>query len=122
MPSVISHMKSRYPNIKFELKEGSSDQVKKWLDDYQIDVGIAASPADDFEYIMLKKDKMAVVLPPDHRFAEKEIVTIEELENEELIFCKGGHEAAVTEAFANKKMNLSVKYFVDVLKEFSTVE
>lgn len=50
---------------------------------------------------------MVVVLPSNYRLTEKKIVTIEELENEELIFCKGGHEEAVTEAFANTKLNLN---------------
>ncbi|ALC84332.1 hypothetical protein AM592_19795 [Bacillus gobiensis] len=107
LPQVISYIKSRYPDIKFELKEGTSDQVKKWIDDYQIDVGIVASPTTDYEHFVLLKDKMVVVLPPNHRLTEKEIVTIEELGNEELILCKGGHEAAVNEAFANEHMNLN---------------
>lgn len=107
LPQVISYIKDRYPDIKFELKEGTSDQVKKWLDDYQIDVGIVASPAADYEHFVLIKDKMVAVLPPNHRLTEKEIVTIEELGNEDLILCKGGHEAAVNEAFANRHINLN---------------
>ncbi len=44
MPHMIAAFRSNYPLIRIELIEGTSDQIKEWVEDRTVDIGIAASP------------------------------------------------------------------------------
>lgn len=107
----ITLFRSKYPLVSIELVEGTSDQIKEWVKDRTVDIGIVISPFDSYEFEILYPDYMVVILPYDHHLSQEKKVDLEKYRNE-LIFCKGGHEAAVSNRF--KKNNVEFKENITV--------
>ncbi|MCI4060386.1 substrate-binding domain-containing protein, partial [Bacillus cereus] len=64
MPQAIAAFRAKYPLIRIELAEGTSDQIKGWVEDRAVDIGIAASPFEPFDNQLLCNDYMVAVIPP----------------------------------------------------------
>jgi len=107
----ITLFRSKYPHVSIELVEGTSDQIKEWVKDYTVDIGIVISPFDSYEFKILYSDYMVAILPHDHHLSQEEKVDLEKYRNE-LIFCKGGHEATIANRF--QKSNIEFKENITV--------
>lgn len=99
LPAIIRSIQEEYPRIKFELYEGSVDEIKEWLSARVIDVGWIIPPNEPFEVIPFYKDEMCLLLRDDHPLAELNQIHIKQLDNEPIILCKGGFEPPVYELF-----------------------
>lgn len=105
MPQAIAAFRSNYPLIRIELIEGTSDQIKGWVEDRTVDIGIAASPFEPFENQLLCNDYMVAVIPPRDELKLEKHVDLETYQDD-LIFCKGGHEIAMSNAFSQYNIEL----------------
>ncbi|MEG7378073.1 LysR family transcriptional regulator [Bacillus subtilis] len=106
MPQAIAAFRSNYPLIRIELVEGTSDQIKGWVEDRTVDIGIAASPFDPFDYQLLCNDYMVAVIPPqDDELKQEKHVDLNTYQDD-LIFCKGGHEIAMSNTFQQHHIEL----------------
>ncbi|MBL3646924.1 LysR family transcriptional regulator [Bacillus vallismortis] len=106
MPQAIAAFRSNYPLIRIELVEGTSDQIKGWVEDRTVDIGIAASPFDPFDYQLLRNDYMVAVIPPqDDELKQEKHVDLNTYQDD-LIFCKGGHEIAMSNTFQQHHIEL----------------
>jgi DNA-binding transcriptional LysR family regulator len=110
LPKIISTIQHKYPNLKFNLYEGTINEVKEWLTSRVIDVGIISSSNDDLEIIPLYKDKMIAIMRNDHPLQEKKYIQISDLNNEPIIICKGGNELPIIDIFNKTSTNLNVKF------------
>ncbi|MED2948843.1 LysR family transcriptional regulator [Bacillus subtilis] len=106
MPQAIAAFRSNYPLIRIELIEGTSDQIKGWVEDRTVDIGIAASPFEPFENQLLCNDYMVGVIPPQRDELKLEKHVDLETYQDDLIFCKGGHEIAMSNAFSQYNIEL----------------
>ncbi|MCB4339230.1 HTH-type transcriptional regulator GltC [Bacillus subtilis] len=106
MPQAIAAFRSNYPLIRIELIEGTSDQIKGWVEDRTVDIGIAASPFEPFENQLLCNDYMVAVIPPQRDELKLEKHVDLETYQDDLIFCKGGHEIAMSNAFSQYNIEL----------------
>ncbi|UQZ45065.1 LysR family transcriptional regulator [Bacillus subtilis] len=106
MPQAIAAFRSNYPLIRIELIEGTSDQIKGWVEDRTVDIGIAASPFEPFENQLLCNDYMVAVIPPQRDKLKLEKHVDLETYQDDLIFCKGGHEIAMSNAFSQYNIEL----------------
>ncbi|AGN35817.1 LysR family transcriptional regulator [Bacillus sp. GM2] len=106
LPQAIASFKSKYPLVQIELVEGTSDQIKQWVETRLVDLGIVASPFDGFESQVLFQDRMAAVIPEQyHHLKDAPFIDLKKHQNE-LIFCKGGHEVAVSQIFQKHRLEL----------------
>ncbi|MEC1548829.1 LysR family transcriptional regulator [Bacillus rugosus] len=106
MPQAIAAFRSNYPLIRIELVEGTSDQIKGWVEDRTVDIGIAASPFEPFDYQLLCNDYMVSVIPPqDEELKQEKHVDLNTYQDD-LIFCKGGHEIAMSNTFQQHHIEL----------------
>lgn len=105
MPQAIAAFRSNYPLIRIELIEGTSDQIKGWVEDRTVDIGIA-SPFEPFENQLLCNDYMVAVIPPQRDELKLEKHVDLETYQDDLIFCKGGHEIAMSNAFSQYNIEL----------------
>jgi DNA-binding transcriptional LysR family regulator len=112
LPQVISSFRSKFPDVKIELVEGTSNQIKKWVGERTIDFGIVSSPFDSFEYKVLYHDYMVAVIPDHHKLSDVQKINLENYQGD-IIFCKGGHELALTKKLQKNdityKENLTVQ-------------
>ncbi|WP_408010251.1 LysR family transcriptional regulator [Pseudalkalibacillus sp. A8] len=112
LPKTIALFRSKYPLINIELVEGTSNQIKEWVKDRSVDMGIVASPFDPYEFEIINNDYMVAIIPENHRLSQEKKIDLEKYQNE-IIFCKGGHEIAITKIFQKNhiefKENLTVQ-------------
>ncbi|WP_163874120.1 LysR family transcriptional regulator [Paenibacillus favisporus] len=105
LPEAISRFRAKYPQVQIELSEGVSDQIKEWVADRTVEIGLVASPFSGFEHHSLVQDHMVAVIPDDHELHNTEIVDLGKYE-QDMIYCKGGHEAALNSAVQQHHFNL----------------
>ncbi|MCY7907095.1 LysR family transcriptional regulator [Bacillus inaquosorum] len=106
MPQAIAAFRSNYPLIRIELVEGTSDQIKGWVEDRTVDIGIAVSPFEPFDHQLLCKDYMVAVIPPQYDELKQEKHVDLKTYQDDLIFCKGGHEIAMSNTFQQHHIEL----------------
>ncbi|MGC4378838.1 LysR family transcriptional regulator [Fictibacillus sp. Mic-4] len=112
LPRAIASFRAKYPLVAIELLEGTSNQIKEWVEDRTADIGIVSSPFDPFEHEILSNDHMVAIIPRHHRLHQEKKIDLLAYPNE-LIFCKGGHEIAIAKVFQKNdiefKENLTVQ-------------
>ncbi|QYR24319.1 LysR family transcriptional regulator [Paenibacillus sp. sptzw28] len=106
LPKTIALFRAKYPHVRIELMEGTSNQIKEWVGDRTVDIGIIASPFDAFEYKVLTHDYMVAIIPEHHPLQQAAKIDIDDYQNE-FIFCKGGHETALSNKL--QEQNISLK-------------
>lgn len=98
LPNVFSEMQHDYPGIEYEILLGDYDDVKHWIGDGRVDCGfLPLSAADDFDTISLTRDEYRVVLPTGHPFAEKETISVTDLEGQPFLMLEHGSKTEVSE-------------------------
>ncbi|WP_213484957.1 LysR family transcriptional regulator [Thermobacillus xylanilyticus] len=94
LSKAIAVFRAKYPLVKIELLEGVSDQIRQWVEDRTVELGIVASPFDSFAFETLRSDYMVAIVPADHPLAKEPMIDLSGC-RDEVIFCKGGHEIAM---------------------------
>lgn len=87
-PKVIAAFHSAFSNIKINITEYPAPKLTKKVLDGEIDLGIAVLPIheDGFLTYPIVNEKMKLLLPIDHPFANNKLVQLHQLKNEEFIF------------------------------------
>ncbi|MGG1365103.1 LysR family transcriptional regulator [Priestia megaterium] len=105
LPKTLALFRAKYPLVNIELIEGTSNQIKKWVEDRTVDMGIVASPFEPYEYKILNKDYMVAIIPDNHSLNQEKSVNLRK-HQDDIIFCKGGHEIAISKVFQNNNIKL----------------
>jgi DNA-binding transcriptional LysR family regulator len=105
LPKTLALFRAKYPLVNIELIEGTSNQIKKWVEDRTVDMGIVASPFEPYEYKILNKDYMVAIIPDDHNLSQEKMVNLKKYQAD-IIFCKGGHEIAISKVFQTHNIKL----------------
>jgi DNA-binding transcriptional LysR family regulator len=92
VPQMLSRFRDLAPHVTFELSEGAADAVTDDVRHGRVDIGFAgpAPVADDLEWVGLGFEDLRVAVPLDHRFAEREMVTLHELAVEPMVALRAG--------------------------------
>lgn len=109
-PKIISHISKKYPNIRFEILEGTIAEIKEWIDLRQIDVGFIIPPIDEFETFHLHREELYAVLREDYPLSIKDVIATSDLLDQSLILCKAGYESPVLEWFDKSGEAIQAKY------------
>lgn len=110
LPPIIQKIKQNYPNLIFDLHEGSANDVKEWVYTRKIEAGIVLLPAPELDVIPLFENDMVILLPDNHPLQQQTNITIQHLHREDMILCKGGHETAIIEAFDKENCDLNITF------------
>lgn len=110
LPTVIREMRENYPNLHFELSEGTADEIRRGMHEREYDVGLVLLPAPGLDTVQLAESRMVLLLPDGHRLHSREKVAIRDLANEDLILCRGGHEVAVLNAFEQEGLEPNIRF------------
>lgn len=112
IPPIIGAITRKYPGLDFRLHEGSIAEIKEWLENGVIDVGILIPPFDGFKTYPLFTEKLYAVLPDSHPLAAKPVVRAKELADETMLICRSGYEPPVVDLFRRADADLSAKYII----------
>lgn len=94
VPELMAHVPERYPNMKFTLTQAASYNLLKWLEEGQIDLCLSQrirSKTIEIDWIELWSEELFVIVPKNHRFANRESIKLEEIKDEPFISIKRGN-------------------------------
>jgi DNA-binding transcriptional LysR family regulator len=87
LPDVIVEYRKQYPNVIVSLEMRSESTVRRWASASYCDIGFATAAAETLGVNVetLYRFPALCVIPSHHRLAKKKIITIKDLDGEELI-------------------------------------
>ncbi len=101
LAQIIKDFKKTYPNVKFNLFTGNSDQLKEKLDQGILDIALLLEPVaiEKYEFARLPvKERWGVIMPAQCALAQKTAVTARDLEGLPLI---AGMRSTINNELAN---------------------
>lgn len=113
LPPFIKSFKYLYPRVRFILRQGEYTSIADWIKEGSVDFGFVNEEAvTGVETSVLYEERMMAVLPIGHRLAEKEYVTLKEIENEPLILLDEGSYSVPLTAFERHNIKPNIAYEV----------
>ncbi|SCM82653.1 Transcriptional regulator, LysR family [uncultured Sporomusa sp.] len=111
LPGIFSEFSEKYPQIEVKTYLGCYDEMNDWLSNGTVDLGFVSLPTSKpFETIPLKKDKLMVVLPPNHPLRHKKAISYAQIKDESFIMPQWGSDDNIRRLLNDNKLNLQVKY------------
>jgi DNA-binding transcriptional LysR family regulator len=112
---VIGEFRRRFPKIKVEVHRGVASRIPKEITAREVELGVVSfSPTEpSIKSITVFTDSLALIVPPQHRLAGKEFISINDLGTETLIAhnAHSPYRAKVIEAFEKHgtAMNIAIE-------------
>jgi DNA-binding transcriptional LysR family regulator len=91
LPQAIAAFRRKHPLVELALREGTSEQVAKWVETGRIEFGIVQLPTigGDFDSEPLFTEPFVLLLPKEHPAANQKRLNLEKLSEEPFVFYKG---------------------------------
>lgn len=110
LSEVFYRFHKLYPYVSIELIEGSSMDIRKAIEEHQVDLGIFSAPFDTLDYQLLFTDRMIVIAVGTSEMLTDPVLDLN-IEPERFIFCQAGHETAM-ELLKAKNVKISQSFIV----------
>lgn len=94
LSKVFHRFREKYPYVTVELLEGSSAEIRKAVEEHQVDFGLTSSPFGDLDKQVVFMDHMVSV--SREPFQSKTPVPLNE-NTEKYILCRAGYETVLEE-------------------------
>lgn len=127
LPSIIAELKDRYPDVKLNLHQGTSEQIAELISRDEIDFAMASGSRNQFQDLEIVPcfdwDRI-VLVPASHELASTtEDLSLEYLAKFPLVtyVFSFGQEASFLKAFAEKNLKPNVVFTArdaDVIKTY----
>jgi len=93
MPLILMPLKQQCPQMKMVLSEELTDTLLERLRNHEIDAALLATPVEEqgLESLPLFDEPFWIAYPRKHPFYNKEQITLEDLDNENLLLLAEGH-------------------------------
>jgi LysR family transcriptional activator of glutamate synthase operon len=124
LPERLARFLQAYPAVRFVLEEGTAAEVVSGVVAGDFDIGILGPPPvnmPDLSIHPLFRERVAVVVPSNHRLLGRSSCTLEDLATEPLILprSRSGFRKVIDDAFASQGLATHVAYEGD---DFSIVQ
>jgi len=88
LPSIIGRFRKKYQDVKITLEIGDSAAIVNRLLDQKLDVAVVGSAVKNrkLNSILFIQDQLRLIVPPEHAFANRGSVQVEEILAENLIW------------------------------------
>lgn len=122
LPALIGSFRAKYPDVSVSLRIGASGEVQRWVEEGRVELGVigAAPTARSLEGRRLMADELVVVVPPEHPWATREAVAVDDLRREPLIVRERGSGSRETFERALEEAGTSLAGFRVVAEIAST--
>ncbi len=94
MPLLIEDLLKTYPNLDLEIIERHTDWILNALSHKELDAALIAKPypiQNDIKTANIGKDDFYAIMLENHPLAKKDVVTLEDIDTNELILLKDEH-------------------------------
>lgn len=88
LPQMILKFSKEHPSCNISILKYRPGELIQAIKKGEVDFGVLISfaiPEQGFDYVVYYPSPLAVVVPPDHRFANREVVRISELKGENFL-------------------------------------
>ncbi|MGI6153414.1 MAG: LysR family transcriptional regulator [Christensenellaceae bacterium] len=111
LPKIISEFQKSYPNIDYELLLGDYAEIERWILEGRVDCGFLRLPAHaDLDTIFLEQDKLLVVLPESHPYADCGRFPVRALNDFPFMLLEKGAKADVSLALEQWDIKPNVRF------------
>jgi len=92
MPFLVTNFHEIYPCIQIQLNEGSSQEMIESLLHHKNEIALIAKASDhpDICFIPFSKEEVVLIVSPEHRFAKRKSISVQDLSNEPIIMKETG--------------------------------
>ncbi|MBN8423500.1 LysR family transcriptional regulator [Microbacterium esteraromaticum] len=121
LPALLSGFREKYPDVRVELRVGSSDMLMRQASTGEIDVALLGLRDDvrpqGVAFRALRRDRLVVVLPTEHPLASRSEISLADLTDETFAdFPQGSSGRAQSDgAFADAGIPRDVAFEVDTV-------
>jgi len=93
LPHVVPEIRRRFPRLTLRLYEEKTEDVIEMLRQGRLDAGLLALPieAEQLTTRALFEEPFMLAVPESHALSSKATITLEDLEQEELLLLEDGH-------------------------------
>ena len=112
IPALMAEFLEDKPDVRIYLQIRPAIEVQNWVAEGYVDIGITEQPLDihklDYELISLR---CVCIVPSNHRLADKEVLTAQDLDGEPFIALEPHHRSysKLVSAFSEANANLNVR-------------
>ncbi len=112
LPNIIKYFKKDYPNIDFELLLGDYTEIESWILEGRVDFGFLRLPTSNaqLDTIVLEEDRLLVIIPQDHSFADADNFPIRELLSSPFMLLEKGAKAEISEIFEKHQITPQISF------------
>lgn len=111
LPNIIKIFKKDYPRIDFELLLGDYTEIESWILEGRVDFGFLRLPTKaELETIFLEHDRLLVVIPQSHPFADCDKFPVSELLNSPFMLLEKGAKAEISEIFEKHHISPQIHF------------
>ena len=111
LPKIISNFQKKYPEITYDIVEGSESELADWVANNKVDIGfISYQKHQPYAFIPVYDDPMYAVLPKGHPLAEYDEVPIELFNNEPFVVSEYSYANEVHQLLKKYKVKPDIKY------------
>jgi LysR family transcriptional regulator, low CO2-responsive transcriptional regulator len=120
IPKLIARFKRHYPKIEVHLEIKDTRQIEEGLIRNDYDFGFVGGHlvGDEMEMLPWRNDEIVLIVPPDHTFARKKFVRVNELARQQFIVRERG---SATQAAVSQKL-LGLNVHLEILMEMDNPE
>ncbi|UNZ16120.1 LysR family transcriptional regulator [Streptomyces sp. 891-h] len=112
LTELLPDYRARYPEVDVRLFQATADGMQRQLQRGEVDLCIASQPlaGPSLRAVELLREEVLLAVPPAHRLADRETVTLAELEGEPFITTRTGHwqRALADRLFTEAGLRLTV--------------
>ena len=110
LPEMIAKFSKEYPNIEFELLQGSYSDIEHWLTEGKIDLGFLRSPiSQSWNTIPIVEENILAVFPEARKLTSPHF-PLEQLKEESYIMRSDSLEAELRDLFKRTNFKPQITY------------
>jgi DNA-binding transcriptional LysR family regulator len=117
---VIAEFRRRHPNIKVEVRRGVASRIPREVTSRDVELGVVSFAPEDrsIKAIHVLTDSLVLIVDPGHRLAGREMISINELDEEILIAhnAQSPYRQKVIEAFVRHRTGMHIAIEVPSLE------
>ena len=117
---VITVYRARHPHIMIEVKRDLASRIPSEVLKRDVEIGIVSFRPNDpaLQTVTVATDDLALIVAPNHRFAEKEVVSVRELGVESFIAhnVRSPYRERVVETFEKHRTPLNISMELPTLE------
>lgn len=111
LPGILTKFHEKYPLIEVKTYLGCYDEMNDLISNGTVDFGFVSLPTSKpFEVIPLRKDKLVVILPPNHPLREQKAISLDQIKDEPFIMPQWGSDDNIRRFLDKNNLALSIKY------------